>query len=63
MSNSRMKAQKKRETKKSQPITLQMVAARVGLTKGTCSAVLTKLLHPDLFRSTPRRESSRLLAS
>src|SRR5258708_4553756 len=37
-----MKAQKKGETKKSQPITLQRVADRVGLTKGTCSAVLNK---------------------
>src|SRR5258708_12284977 len=53
-----MKAQKKGETKKSQPITLQRVADRVGLTKGTCSAVLNKTA---ASRSVPQQTQERIL--
>jgi LacI family transcriptional regulator len=53
-----MKAQKKAKTKKSQPITLQMVAERVGLTKGTCSAVLNKTA---ASRSVPQHTQQRIL--
>src|SRR5580700_6923265 len=37
-----MRANNKKTAKKRHPVTLQMVAERVGLTKGTCSAVLNK---------------------
>jgi len=37
-----MKVQKKGKSKKHSPVTLKMIAERVGLTKGTCSAVLNK---------------------
>ncbi len=53
-----MKAKKKGATKKSQPITLQMVAERVGLTKGTCSAVLNKTA---ASRSVPQHTQERIL--
>src|SRR5216683_6941028 len=55
-----MKAKKKGETKKSQPITLQMVAERVGLTKGTCSAVLNKTA---ASRSVPPHTQERIRAA
>src|SRR6202023_4111015 len=55
-----MKAQKRGETKKSQPITLQMVAERVGLTKGTCSAVLNKTA---ASQSVPQHTQERILAA
>ena len=53
-----MKAQKKVEAKKSHPVTLQMVAERVGLTKGTCSAVLNKSV---ASRSVPLHTQARIL--
>src|SRR5690348_3252172 len=37
-----MKEKKKGNAEKPHPVTLRMVAERVGLTKGTCSAVLNK---------------------
>src|ERR1700752_812259 len=37
-----MTAKKKGDAKKGHPVTLQMLAEQVGLTKGTCSAVLNK---------------------
>lgn len=37
-----MTAKKKGDARKGHPVTLQMLAERVGLTKGTCSAVLNK---------------------
>src|ERR1700704_422587 len=53
-----MKVQKKGETKKPHPVTLQMVAERVGLTKGTCSAVLNKSV---ASRSVPQHTQERIL--
>ena len=53
-----MKVQKKGETKKPHPVTLQMVAERVGLTKGTCSAVLNKSV---ASRSVPLHTQERIL--
>jgi len=50
-----MKAQKKRRH-----VTLQMVAERVGLTKGTCSAVLNK---SAASRSVPPHTQERILAA
>jgi LacI family transcriptional regulator, galactose operon repressor len=58
MSDSRMKATKKKTVKKRHPVTLQMVAERVGLTKGTCSAVLTK---SAASRSVPPHTHERIL--
>src|ERR1700731_1066135 len=55
-----MKGQKKGETRKPHPVTLQMVAERVGLTKGTCSAVLNKTV---ASRSIPLRTQERILAA
>src|SRR5437016_2676428 len=52
---------KKRPTnKRSHPVTLQMVAERVGLTKGTCSAVLNK---SAASRSVPLPTQERVLAA
>lgn len=53
-----MKANKKGTTKKRHPVTLQMVAERVGLTKGTCSAVLN---NSAASRSVPLRTQERIL--
>ena len=54
-----MKAQKKKGAgKKSHPVTLRMVAERVGLTKGTCSAVLNK---SAASRSVPLHTQERIL--
>jgi DNA-binding LacI/PurR family transcriptional regulator len=58
MSDSRMKANKKKTAKKRHPATLQMVAERVGLTKGTCSAVLNK---SEASRSVPPHTHERIL--
>jgi DNA-binding LacI/PurR family transcriptional regulator len=58
MSDSRMRANKKKTGKKHHPVTLQMVAERVGLTKGTCSAVLNK---SAASRSVPARTQERIL--
>ncbi len=55
-----MRAQKKGNTKKPHPVTLQMVAERVGLTKGTCSAVLNK---SAASRSVPLHTQQRILAA
>ncbi len=55
-----MKAQKKRVSKKPHPVTLQMVAERVGLTKGTCSAVLNK---SPASRSVPLHTQERIFAA
>jgi DNA-binding LacI/PurR family transcriptional regulator len=55
-----MRAQKKGDSKKPRPVTLQMVAERVGLTKGTCSAVLNK---SAASRSVPLRTQERILAA
>ena len=53
-----MKAQKKGSTKKKpHPVTLRMVAERVGLTKGTCSAVLNK---SAASRSVPLHTQERI---
>src|SRR5215469_2879909 len=49
-----------RHKKKSQPVTLAMVAQRVGLTKGTCSAVLNK---SAASRSVPVHTQERILAA
>jgi DNA-binding LacI/PurR family transcriptional regulator len=53
-----MKANKKGAAKKRHPVTLQMVAERVGLTKGTCSAVLNK---SAASRSVPLHTQERIL--
>jgi len=51
----------KRDTRqKNRPVTLQMVAQRVGLTKGTCSAVLNQ---SPASRSVPARTQERILAA
>jgi LacI family transcriptional regulator, galactose operon repressor len=55
-----MKAQKKGSTKKPRPVTLQMLAERVGLTKGTCSAVLNK---SAASRSVPLHTQERILTA
>lgn len=53
-----MRANKKVPGKKLHPVTLQMVAERVGLTKGTCSAVLNK---SAASRSVPPHTQERIL--
>src|SRR5713101_8163295 len=55
-----MKAKKKGESKKPPPVTLQMVAERVGLTKGTCSAAFNK---SAASRSIPQHTQERILAA
>jgi DNA-binding LacI/PurR family transcriptional regulator len=56
-----MTARQKRDaSKKSRPVTLEMVAQRVGLTKGTCSAVLNKSV---ASRSVPAHTQERILAA
>jgi LacI family transcriptional regulator len=52
--------QKKRESKRHSPVTLKMIAERVGLTKGTCSAVLNK---SAASRSIPQHTQERVLAA
>src|ERR1700680_1198187 len=47
-------------TKKNRHVTLKMVAERVGLTKGTCSAVLNKTA---ASRSVPPHTQERILAA
>ena len=51
---------RKRTSEKSRPVTLQMVAQRVGLTKGTCSAVLNK---SAASRSVPAHTQEKILAA
>jgi len=51
---------KKGGSKKNRHVTLQMVAERVGLTKGTCSAVLNKTA---ASRSVPLHTQERILAA
>lgn len=51
---------KKGDSKKNRHITLKMVAERVGLTKGTCSAVLNKTA---ASRSVPLHTQERILAA
>src|SRR6478672_4019338 len=55
-----MKAPKRHAGKKGRPVTLQIVAQRVGLTKGTCSAVLNK---SAASRSVPPHTQERILAA
>src|SRR5437879_9915683 len=56
-----MKGKKKKgTTKKPHPVTLKMVAEQVGLTKGTCSAVLNK---SAASRSVPPHTQERILAA
>lgn len=55
-----MKANKKGPAKKHHPVTLQMLAERVGLTKGTCSAVLNQ---SAASRSVPPHTQERILQS
>jgi LacI family transcriptional regulator, galactose operon repressor len=56
-----MKAQKRKgRSKKNRLVTLKMVAERVGLTKGTCSAVLNKTA---ASRSVPLQTQERILAA
>lgn len=55
-----MKEKKKGARRKFPPVTLQMVAERVGLTKGTCSAVLNK---SAASRSIPLHTQERILAA
>jgi DNA-binding LacI/PurR family transcriptional regulator len=56
-----MKSQKRKgDGKKNRHVTLQMVAERVGLTKGTCSAVLNKTA---ASRSVPLHTQERILAA
>jgi DNA-binding LacI/PurR family transcriptional regulator len=55
-----MKTTKKGKRKDSTHATLQMVAERVGLTKGTCSAVLNK---SEASRSVPLSTQERILAA
>jgi DNA-binding LacI/PurR family transcriptional regulator len=55
-----MKIQKKKgKGKGHSPVTLKMIAERVGLTKGTCSAVLNK---SDASRSVPQHTQDRILS-
>src|SRR5579864_2512773 len=51
---------KKGTSEKSSPVTLQMVAQRVGLTKGTCSAVLNKSAASN---SVPAHTLEKILAA
>jgi DNA-binding LacI/PurR family transcriptional regulator len=51
---------KKGDSKKNRHVTLKMVADRVGLTKGTCSAVLNKTA---ASRSVPLHTQERILAA
>ena len=53
-----MTAMKKENAKKRHPVTLQVLADRVGLTKGTCSAVLNK---SAASRSVPPHTQARIL--
>lgn len=53
-----MTAKKKGKNKKRHPVTLQMLAERLGLTKGTCSAVLNK---SAASRSIPANTQARIL--
>ena len=53
-----MRANKKTTAKKRHPVTLQMVAERGGLTKGTCSAVLNK---SAASRSVPPHTQERII--
>jgi len=53
-----MKTLKKGKRKQASPVTLQMVAEHVGLTKGTCSAVLNNSL---AARSIPQHTKERVL--
>jgi LacI family transcriptional regulator len=56
-----MKSSKKKgDGKKNRHVTLKMVAERVGLTKGTCSAVLNKTA---ASRSVPPQTQERILAA
>src|SRR5215831_15594382 len=56
-----MTALRKRDaSKKGRPVTLQMVAQRVGLTKGTCSAVLNK---SAASQAVPAHTQERILAA
>src|SRR3984957_13199056 len=56
-----MKSQKRKgRGKKNRLVTLKMVAERVGLTKGTCSAVLNKTA---ASRSVPPHTQERILAA
>src|SRR5260370_12123995 len=52
--------QKKGGSKKNRHVTLKMVAEQVGLTKGTCSAVLNKTA---ASRSVPLHTQERVLAA
>src|SRR5437016_8317681 len=52
--------QKSDASTKSRPVTLEMVAQRVGLAKGTCSAVLNK---SAASRSVPQHTQERILAA
>src|SRR5256885_14538214 len=54
------KSQMKRKSKTPHSVTLQMVADRVGLTKGTCSAVLNK---SAASRSVPLHTQERILTA
>src|SRR6202453_4605128 len=58
MSDGGMRANKEKTAEKRHPVTLQMVAERVGLTKGTCSAVLNKT---PASRSVPPHTHERIL--
>lgn len=53
-----MTAKKKGDARKGHPVTLQMLAERVGLTKGTCSAVLNKTAASS---SVPAHTQERIL--
>jgi LacI family transcriptional regulator len=55
-----MKVQKKGKSKKHSPVTLKMIAERVGLTKGTCSAVLNK---STASQSVPPHTQERILTA
>jgi LacI family transcriptional regulator len=55
-----MTAQKKGRSEENRHVTLKMVAERVGLTKGTCSAVLNK---SAASRSVPQHTQERILAA
>src|SRR5258708_28590875 len=56
-----MEVQKKKaKTKKHSPVTLRTIAERVGLTKGTCSAVLNK---SAASRSVPLHTQERILSA
>src|SRR5258706_9078418 len=54
-----MAALRKRD-KQNRPVPLEMVGQRVGLTKGTCSAVLNRSAAP---RSVPPHTQERILAA